>query len=116
MLPSKALWVPVLRAQISLARSTSLTDAAARAEQLLQRPMTAAEVANLLAAAARRKGLQLVCCIAPHTPANVAGDAARMRQLLANLLGNAIKFTEHGEVVLSVQQVAAQADGCSAVF
>jgi len=50
---------------------------------------------------AARKGLELVCQIAPDVPQSVAGDAARLRQIVVNLVGNALKFTETGEVVLS---------------
>jgi CheY-like chemotaxis protein len=50
---------------------------------------------------AARKGLELVCHIGSDVPQSVAGDAARLRQVVINLVGNALKFTETGEVVLS---------------
>jgi PAS domain S-box-containing protein len=49
------------------------------------------------------KGLELLCEIAPEVPEVVQGDSSRLRQVLVNLVGNAIKFTDKGEVALSVQ-------------
>jgi signal transduction histidine kinase/ligand-binding sensor domain-containing protein len=51
---------------------------------------------------AEEKSLDLGCDIAPEVPSVVAGDAGRLRQILLNLLGNAVKFTERGEVSLDV--------------
>jgi len=56
----------------------------------------------LLADQADRKGLQLICLIGADVPARLLGDPTRLRQILLNLLGNAVKFTERGEVVLSL--------------
>ena len=51
---------------------------------------------------AHSKGLELAARIAPDVPGWVVGDALRLRQILTNLLGNAIKFTDSGEIVLEV--------------
>ena len=56
----------------------------------------------MVAVRAHEKGLALVCEIAPDAPSDLVGDPTRLRQVLLNLLGNAIKFTESGEVALRV--------------
>ena len=61
---------------------------------------TAEDVVELLAESAQQKGLELICDIQPTMPSAVRGDPLRFRQILTNLLGNAIKFTRHGEVSL----------------
>jgi PAS domain S-box-containing protein len=64
------------------------------------------KVREMVAIRAQEKGLALVCEIAPEVPPDLMGDPTRLRQVLLNLLGNAIKFTECGEVVLRVTQDA----------
>jgi PAS domain S-box-containing protein len=61
---------------------------------------------GLAAAAAAGKGLDLAYELEPEVPAAIVGDVARLRQILINLLNNAVKFTEEGEVVVSVKPVA----------
>lgn len=56
-----------------------------------------------LAVTAQQKGLELACDIRPEVPETVIGDPGRLRQIIINLAGNAIKFTEAGEVVVRVQ-------------
>jgi len=65
-----------------------------------------------LALEAHRKGLELAYEIVPDTPDALLGDPVRLRQIVLNLVGNAIKFTERGEVVMRVQpQSSDQSDG-----
>jgi PAS domain S-box-containing protein len=60
------------------------------------------KVTEIVAPRAHEKGLALVCEVAPNVPADLVGDPTRLRQVLLNLLGNAIKFTESGQVSLRV--------------
>ncbi len=54
---------------------------------------------------AEQKGLELVCHIAPDVPDQLVGDLGRLRQVIVNLVGNAIKFTSQGEVIVSLQRM-----------
>ncbi|HLJ18381.1 MAG TPA: PAS domain S-box protein [Bryobacteraceae bacterium] len=60
------------------------------------------EAAEMVAAEAHRKGLELTCDINRDVPTLLRGDPARLRQVLVNILANAVKFTHQGEIALSV--------------
>ena len=74
------------------------------------------ETAALLAGRAHEKGLELITEIGPEVPATARGDAGRLRQILVNLLGNAIKFTDRGEVLLRVHRDAGSEESVSLRF
>lgn len=60
------------------------------------------DVAELLSPRAHAKGLEIAACVRTGVPARVVGDDGRVRQILFNLAGNAVKFTEHGGVLIEV--------------
>jgi PAS domain S-box-containing protein len=70
-----------------------------------------ADIVATLALAAQRKGLELICHIPPSLPDAVVGDLGRIRQVLVNLAGNAIKFTDRGEVVVDIGIESRTEDG-----
>ncbi|HVN63764.1 MAG TPA: ATP-binding protein, partial [Candidatus Binataceae bacterium] len=73
------------------------------------------KMGEMMGIRAHGKGLELAMRIAPDVPVNLIGDPLRLRQILVNLFGNAVKFTSHGEIVLDVEREAATSDGNASV-
>jgi len=75
---------------------------------------------EILGMRAGDKGLDLVCHIQPDLPVNVVGDPLRLRQIITNLIGNAVKFTDAGEILLELKAAphanAITAEGIDLVF
>jgi CheY-like chemotaxis protein len=74
------------------------------------------DTAHSLALRAGENQLELICEIRPDVPARVMGDPVRLRQVLMNLLGNAIKFTSSGEVALVAEVQAVDGDHAELLF
>lgn len=74
------------------------------------------EAMDLVALRAAEQHIELAYCLGPDVPKTILGDVTRVRQILANLLGNAVKFTEAGEVVVSVDVVTQTEDGYELAF
>jgi len=64
------------------------------------------ESLRMLAVRADQKGLELLCDVQAEVPEIVHGDPTRLRQIITNLVGNAIKFTESGEIRLRVEPLS----------
>ena len=71
---------------------------------------TVEDTAELLAMRAADAGLELICKIDPDVPSKLKGDPGRIRQIITNLTGNAIKFTPDGEVVISAETESESAE------
>jgi len=74
------------------------------------------DMLRTLAPRAHEKGLELACSVHPDVPAALGGDPTRLRQIIMNLVSNAVKFTANGEVVLRVECESAGADRVSLNF
>lgn len=74
------------------------------------------KICELMALKAHEKNLELLCRVLPDTPVHLMGDPARVRQVLINLIGNAVKFTHQGEIALEVNTCEHQDDNVELRF
>lgn len=72
---------------------------------------TVMEAASIMAERAHQSGLELVVAIDPDVPERIVTDPVRLRQVLLNLLGNAVKFTDQGEIVVRVRTIDTETEG-----
>lgn len=77
---------------------------------------TVEDTSRVLAVQAHAKGIELTVSIDPAIPELIVGDPGRLRQIITNLAGNAIKFTAHGEVNIEVQRLASAAPSVKLQF
>ena len=75
-----------------------------------------ADFAATMAIKTHDKGLELICALDPDVPTQLAGDPGRLRQILTNLVGNAVKFTQQGEVAVRVSLHQNAANACQLRF
>ncbi|MEM9539673.1 MAG: response regulator [Cyanobacteria bacterium P01_E01_bin.42] len=85
-------------------------------EQPLNLRQCVEESLDLIATRAAEKKLELAYLFEPHTPSAIVGDVTRLRQVLVNLLGNAVKFTHEGEILVSVRCQNPHAERCEIEF
>ncbi|MCQ8186368.1 ATP-binding protein [Parvularcula maris] len=81
------------------------TDDTAPVSEVFDARLVCEEIAELLAPKAAAKNVEITTLIHPSTPARVRGDASKLRQLLVNLVGNAVKFTDKGGIIVTMQSV-----------
>ena len=77
---------------------------------------TIEDVCTLLASRAFEKGLEVILVYEPSTPTRVVADAVRLRQIMANLIGNAVKFTAAGHILIKVRNVRLQGEQATIRF